>query len=92
MSSKFYSSSKRELKILNALHGKASERAGNQKFINKNVMLGPGVTHSIHCSVLSVLILIVVVAFSSCLVIALQKKHESASSNKLLHHSLCVPF
>ena len=61
---------------------------------NKNVMLGLGVTHSIHCSVLSVYF-IVVVAFSSCLVIALQKKRDSASSNKssgLLHHSLCVLF
>ena len=59
---------------------------------NKNVMLGLGVTHSV---LFSLCILIVVVAFSSCLVIALQKKHESASSNKssgLLHHSLCVLF
>ena len=39
-SSKFYSSSKRELKILNVVDGKASEIAGNQKFIYKNVMLG----------------------------------------------------
>ena len=37
------------------LNGKASESAGSQKFImNKNVMLAPFVTPSIHCSVLSV--------------------------------------
>ena len=60
-----------------------------RSLFNKNVMLEPCVTHSIHCPYS----LIVVVAFRSCLVIALQKKHESASSNKsssLLHHSICI--
>ena len=61
----------------------------------KNVMLAPCVTPSIYCSVLSFFILIVVVAFSSCLVIALQKKHESASidkSSRLLHYPIWILF
>ena len=61
-----------------------------RSLFNKNVMIEPCVTYtSLFFS------LVVVVAFRSCFVIALQKKHEfqSASSNKsssLLHHSICI--
>ena len=63
-----------------------------RSLFNKNVMLAPSVTP---IALFSLYILIVVVAFSSCLVIALQKKHGSASINKssrLLHHSICILF
>ena len=65
-----------------------------RSLFNKNVMLAPCVTPSIY-RLFSLYILIVVVAFSSCLVIALQKKHESASINKssrLLHYPICILF
>ena len=59
--------------ILKFLMAKRVRVPEARSLFNKNVMLAPCVTPSIYCSVLSFFILIVVVAFSSCLVIALQK-------------------
>ena len=57
-----------------------------RSLFNKKVMLAPCVTPSI------LYILFVVVAFSSCLVVAFPKKHESVKSSRLLHHSICMLF
>ena len=69
-------------KILNVLDGKASERAGSQKFNLIKMLSLRHASRLVFIVLFSLYILIVVVTFSSCLVIALQNKHESASINK----------